>query len=221
MPATICVNYWLIWRITMNEHVTEWLSTYLDGELRGLRLRQVEAHLTECAACRSELTELRSLSALLKGTAPAETFLPTERFVTNLTLSLPRRSEIHQRRSATEIVWWLVPVAVLSAWIFTQTVLAVSMLVSTANLTGLFGNAAAWLQSGPQHTEWFSATLSLFGSNLSGNARALLDVLDDLSIFRLSFTTQLAWQAVIGVLYWIWLAVWWNRRRTITNPYFS
>jgi len=205
----------------MIEHVTEWLGAYLDGELRGLRLRQVEDHLLECAACHTELEDLRSLSKLLKDTVPAGTLTPTERFVTNLTLNLPRRPEAPQYQKAAEILWRLVPVAVLGAWIFTQTVLAVSTLVSTANLTGLFGNAAAWLQSGPQHTEWFSATLSLFGSNLSGNARALLDVLDDLSIFRLSFTTQLAWQAVIGVLYWIWLAVWWNRRRTITNPYFS
>jgi hypothetical protein len=205
----------------MIEHVTEWLSAYLDGELRGLRLRQVEVHLSECAACRSELIKLRNLSALLKDTAPGEIFMPTERFVTNLTLNLPRRLEVRQRRSATEIVWWLVPVAVLGAWIFTQTVLTVSTLVSTANLTGLFGNAAAWLQSGPQHAEWFSATLSLFGNNLSGNARTLLDVLDDLSIFRLSFTAQLAWQAGIGLLYWIWLAVWWSRRRAMANPYFS
>jgi hypothetical protein len=204
----------------MIEHVTEWLSAYLDGELRGLRLRQVEAHLSECAACCSELVKLRNLSALLKDTAPGEIFMPTERFVTNLTLNLPRRPEARQRRSATEIVWWLVPVAVLGAWIFTQTVLTVSTLVSTANLTGLFGNAAAWLQSGPQHAEWFSATLSLFGNNLSGNARTLLDVLDELSIFRLSFTAQLAWQAGIGLLYWIWLAVWWTRRRTTANRHF-
>lgn len=204
----------------MIEHVTEWLSAYLDGELRGLRLRQVEAHLTECVACRSELIELRNLSALLKGTVPAETFTSSERFVINLILNLPRHPEARQRRPVTEIVWWLVPVAVLGAWIFTQTVLAVSTLVSTANLTGLFGNAAAWLQSGPQHAEWFSATLSLFGNNLSGNARTLLDVLDDLSIFRLSFAAQLAWQAGIGLLYWIWLAVWWTRRRTAANPHF-
>lgn len=204
----------------MIEHVTEWLSAYLDGELCGLRLRQVEAHLTECAACRSELIGLRNLSALLKGTVPVETFMPTERFVTNLTLNLLRHPEARQRRSATEIVWWLVPAGILGAWVFIQTVLAVSTLVSTASLTGLFGNAAAWLQGGPQHTEWFSATLNLFGSNLSGNARTLLNVLDDLSIFRLSFTTQLAWQAGIGLLYWIWLAVWWTRRRTTANPHF-
>jgi hypothetical protein len=201
----------------MTEHVTEWLSAYLDGELRGLRLRQVEAHLAECATCRSDLIELRELSALLKGNVPAETFTSTEHFVANLTLGLPRRPEIHHRRPVTEIVWWLAPVAVLGAWIFTQTVLTVSTLVSAADLTGLFGNAAAWLQNGSQHTEWFTATFSLFGNNLNGSARTLLGVLDSLSILRLNFTAQLVWQAAIALLYIAWLVFWWAYRRTMAN----
>ena len=50
----------------MIEHVNEWLGAYLDGELRGLRLRQVESHLAECSVCHSELESLRNLSALLR-----------------------------------------------------------------------------------------------------------------------------------------------------------
>jgi len=204
----------------MREHVSEWLSAYLDGELQGLRLSQVETHLNECAACRSELTELRSLSALLKDTAPAETFTSTERFVANLTFRLPRHPETARRRPATGIVWWLVPVAVLGAWVFAQTVLTVSTLVSTANFAGLFGNAAAWLQSSPQHTNLFSATMNLLGGGLNENVQALLSILDDLRIVQWDLTTQLLWQAVIGILYWIWLAMWWFRQRAEAMPHF-
>ena len=54
----------------MSEHVTEWLNAYLDGELHGARLRQVENHLAECAECRAELDECAELSALLQRNRP-------------------------------------------------------------------------------------------------------------------------------------------------------
>jgi len=50
----------------MNEHVTEWIGAYHDGELRGARLLQVESHLLDCAACQAELDALSALSTLLQ-----------------------------------------------------------------------------------------------------------------------------------------------------------
>jgi hypothetical protein len=206
----------------MSEHVNEWLNAYLDGELRGLRLRQVEAHLDQCAACRLELAGLRQLSTLLQETAPAESFTPTERFVANLTLRLGAqkgrigsrpRSAAPSRLSAIEVAWWLVPVAVLGAWIFIKTVFSVSNLVTAADETGLLGNAAAWLQDGSQQALWFSASMNLFGNYVSGNGLTVLDVLNGLSIVESSFWTQVAWQAGIGFVLCGWLAGWWNRYR--------
>ena len=75
----------------MNGHVTPWLATYHDGELKGRRLRQVEAHLAECATCRAELNELQCLSALLHESPVAEDLLPPERFVAQVGLRLERR----------------------------------------------------------------------------------------------------------------------------------
>ena len=49
----------------MSNHVTEWLSAYLDGELKGRQLQQVEEHLAECEACQAELDSLQGLSGLL------------------------------------------------------------------------------------------------------------------------------------------------------------
>lgn len=82
----------------MIEHVTDLLGAYLDGELHGLRLRQVEEHLTRCAACRQELEQLRGLSALLQESLPVESFTPAERFAANLALRLPRRPEVQPAR---------------------------------------------------------------------------------------------------------------------------
>ena len=202
----------------MIEHVTELLGAYLDGELRGLRLHQVEEHLEKCKACQKELKVLRGLSTLLQETIPAEDFTSTERFISNLTLSLPRRPEAVPRRKPLEILWWLVPAGVLGAWVFLQTVITVSTLVSTADLTGLFGNAVAWLQSGSQQSLWFSASMSLFGNHIHGNERTALDLLNGLSIFGSSLTMQLVWQAGIAMVYWVWLGLWWTRRRVAAAP---
>jgi anti-sigma factor RsiW len=42
------------------------LSTYVDGELKASRVRQLEAHLTGCDECRLELANLQNLQGLLR-----------------------------------------------------------------------------------------------------------------------------------------------------------
>ena len=56
----------------MSNHVIEWLSAYLDGELKGKQLHQVEEHLAECEACQAELDSLQGLSSLLQEVPEAE-----------------------------------------------------------------------------------------------------------------------------------------------------
>ncbi len=72
----------------MIEHVTDLLGAYVDGELHGLRLRQVEEHLARCAGCRKELADLRSLSSLLQNSVPMEAFTPADQFAANMVLRL-------------------------------------------------------------------------------------------------------------------------------------
>jgi hypothetical protein len=61
--------------MTQENHVLEWLEAYLDGELKGGRLHQVEAHLQVCEDCRAELLALRQLSALLQAAAPVSSLV--------------------------------------------------------------------------------------------------------------------------------------------------
>ena len=92
----------------MCEDMRALLNAYLDGELSGWRLLQVQNHLASCASCREELRELRTVSDLLHA-APAPEFVPAERFVANLTLNLPRRPiTAHLKRGPT-LAWWLAP----------------------------------------------------------------------------------------------------------------
>jgi hypothetical protein len=205
----------------MIDHVTDLLGAYQDGELRGLRLLQVEDHLSKCAACRKELAELRSLSTLLQESLPAEDFVPAERFIPSLILrlnaadaarNLPRQS-ISTSHPAANPLGWLVPASALGAWVLLQAATTISTLVSAANLAGLPGDAAAWLQSGPQNTLWFSTSMSLFGGNLSGNSRTVLDVLNGVSVFGSSLVMQFFFQVLIAGALCTWLAVWWSHRK--------
>ncbi len=46
---------------TNDEHVGEWLSGYIDGELTQQQRQHVDIHCEACAACKKELDELRAL----------------------------------------------------------------------------------------------------------------------------------------------------------------
>jgi hypothetical protein len=204
----------------MSEHVTDWLNAFLDGELHELHLRQVQDHLAKCAACQAELKDLERLSQMIKKAAPAEADQPADRFIAELTLLLPRREDSTQSPSGSETIdWWLIPASAAAAWAFLQAELILSGLLSTARAAGLLDGAANLLSSGPQHTEWFTEALGLFGSHLGGNVLALLNVLDSLGVFRQDLTSQLAWQAGFGLLYWAGLIFWWTHRpRTAGQP---
>jgi len=196
----------------MTEHVTDWLNAFLDGELNGLRLRQVQDHLARCAACRAELEQLQSLSQMLKEAAPAVANQSADRFIAELTLMLPRRDGGNVSLNKREnIGWWLAPAGAVAAWASLQAVLTLSGLIDTAHSAGLLDGAASWFSNGPQHSAWFLASLGLFGSHLTGNGLTLLNVLDGLGVFRSDLSVQLAWQAGVGLLYWAGLIFWWTR----------
>jgi len=193
----------------MADHVTQWLGTYLDGELRGANLRQVESHLAECDQCQAELDGMLGLSTLLRETSPNGEFISTERFIANLTLNLPRQTEQPQTRKVLEIGWWLIPVAVLGAWAFLQVTSSLSSLVLTLSDAGLLGSNLSWLQGNPPQTEWFATAMDLFGSQIGFTGRATLSVLNDTSLFIHNLTGAYIWQAILATLYLGWLASWW------------
>ncbi len=207
----------------MIEHVTDLLGAYVDGELHGLRLRQVEEHLSGCTACRKELEELRALSSLLQKSVPMEAFTPADKFAANMVLQLsaqsaranaPRRATPAQPQKPLSFVWWLAPVGVLGAWVIAQAIFSLGSILSAANATGLLNNSLTWISTAPQQSLWFSASMSLFGGQLSGASKSVLDVLNDVSVTGVSLIIQLALQIGIALAYWTWLALWWRQRKT-------
>ncbi len=215
----------------MHEDMRTLVNAYLDGELHGWRLLELQTHLAACAACRNELRELRLVSDLLQAN-PAPELPSAERFVSQLTLSLPRPEprpgtgttplEPGLPRPVLEpglprrhpkpgsLAGWLVPAGLLGAWFFVQTVFTLTNVITAANMTGLLGHADRWLGSG-QESIWFSAVTSLFGGQAVG-AQPTLSLLNNVSVFGANLLSGFLWQAVIVLLYWAWLSIWWLGR---------
>jgi hypothetical protein len=197
----------------MTEHVTTWLEAYHDGELKGLRLRQVEAHLADCAMCRAELAQLQTLTTLLQESPAAEGLMPPERFVAQVGLRLPRRPTQSAWKRTLEFGWRLAPVGLLGAWAFVEAVFIVTRMVMGALQMGLGGEWAAELLPAAQPGFSLSELLSLSDANLGDVGEIALRLMGDGGPLGWGVMLNLAALVVIGLLYWSWLASWWARRQ--------
>ena len=194
----------------MHEDMRTLLNAYLDGELHGTRLLEMKLHLASCEACRNELKELRLVSDLLQA-APVPEFMPAGRFVSNLTLNLPRRTLRDLPPRPGSLVWWLGPAGLLLAWFFMQTLFTMTGVITAAQAGGLLGQLARWFGGG-QETVWFAALTSLFGGQ-AGGAQSTLSLLNSVNVVGVNLLDGFLWQALIVFLYWGWLSFWWLRRR--------
>jgi hypothetical protein len=194
----------------MHDDMRTLLNAYLDGELQGTRLLEIKRHLAACESCRNELKELRHVSDLLQA-APSPEFMPADRFVSNLNLRLPRRSGRELPSKPGSLAWWLVPAGLMSAWFFVQAVFSLSGMLTTAQVTGLFGNATAWLGGG-QQTAWFGAVTGMFGRDVVGST-AILPLLNQISVVGMNLFIGFLWQVLIAFLYMAWMVAWWFYRR--------
>lgn len=127
----------------MNHPDGIWLSAYHDGELRGERLRFVEAHLAACATCRKELEALQGLSRALKEVPSSPVQSSPAVFRSRVLSRLGEDPEQPPWWRALRLTWQLSPLAVLLVWAFVQAMLAV------VGLMGVFVPPGAWISSLP------------------------------------------------------------------------
>jgi len=197
----------------MKEHARHWLGGYLDGELRGLRLRWVESHLGECSACRSELDALKDLRALLLESPSMEAAMPPERFVAEVGLRLPRRQERPPVQRTLELAWRMAPAGLLLSLAFVQTVFILAGVLRAALSLGLGGDVAALLFPSAGGGTSFGDVLSLSPASLAGALQMVVGLVRGGTALAWLPVLYLLCLVVIGMLYWSWLASWWVRRR--------
>ena len=191
----------------MSNHIIEWLNAYVDGELKGMRLRQVDEHLTECEACQAELDSLQGLSSLLQE-VPVPEFTPNEKFVSQVNLRLPQKQIKSTRSKVVEVGWWMIPVGLLTAWIFFSTAILVSDMVSTADSFGLLDSTSALLVDNTTDNAVWTSTLGQFGV-LQGDS---LQWAERTESTTRNVLPQFVWQVSIAILYLTWIAIWWARQ---------
>jgi predicted anti-sigma-YlaC factor YlaD len=200
----------------MDEHVTEWLGAYLDGELHGETLERVKDHLLTCATCQDELAGLQKLSELLQEMPGAVNTLPANRFISNVLLQLPpRQSNLGSQIKYT--IWGLVPVALLVALVFIQTLYIVNGLVSLTGQIGLFSAAFPW--SAPVTTQniLIAEAAYLLNAVPGLGGQALIQILYGSEWLNNTVIIPLFIQVSLMLLFTGWLASWFVRRSAIPN----
>ena len=190
----------------MSNHVTEWLNAYHDGELKNGRLQQVEKHLAGCESCRMELESLRSLSGLLQE-APAPDLPSPERFAAQVNLLLPHKRTSSPKPTLFDSGWWMIPVGIVTIWVFASTALLLGNVLSVADSFGLLGSTTSSWISNPAQNADVTATLGGFGV-LSGDSLQWAERTESLTR---SAYPQIVLQVSVAVLYLAWFAVWWVR----------
>jgi anti-sigma factor RsiW len=191
----------------MSNHVKEWLNAYLDGELKGRQLHQVEEHLAECEACQAEFESLQGLSSLLQE-VHAPTLVSHERFVSQVNLRLSQRRVKETSNNSMGIGWWLIPVTLMAAWVFISATVLVSDMVAVVNRLGLLDTTTASFISDGSTQADLTARLGQVGA-LQGNN---LQWAERSESFTRSVLPQFILQGSVALLYLVWLAIWWARR---------
>jgi anti-sigma factor RsiW len=197
----------------MREHATHLLGAYVDGELRGSRLRWVESHLEKCVACQKEVDALLALRQVLLKSPAVETITSPDRFVAQVGLKLPRRQEQPPAQRALDLSWRMVPAGLLLSWAFLQAVFLTAGFLQAAVRLGFGGELGALLFPAEAGGLSFTELAHLSQASLAEAVQILMDVVRSSGATAWLLLLYVTFTVVIGLLYWSWLASWWARRR--------
>jgi len=191
----------------MNEHITQLLEAYHDGELRGSQLERVEAHLKSCADCRANLTRLESLSVLLAESPAPAGLKPAAQFEAEVNRRIPARPTPTLWGRVLRIGWYLTPAALLGALSF----------LLTTHLVGWLATAALRLAPDSVLADLFAVSgwaspRSLLTLDIETLVRSLACGLTGICPLGLSGIGGLLAMLALSALYLSWLASWVARR---------
>jgi anti-sigma factor RsiW len=189
----------------MNDHATQWIPAYHDGELSGSRREWVEAHLESCESCRKELEQLTRLSSLLIQ-APVPAHSSAERFAASVKLRLPQAS-VHQKRNrALKLAWQLAPFAVVGGWALFQAAVITTGLGITFGLDRMLQTAVPAIEWSPGLSagELFSGSLPVIDRSILAGIEPYVEL----------FAVGLLATFLAGILLAGWFAGWWSYQRS-------
>ena len=197
----------------MNEHVTEKLMAYHDGELGGHALIEVESHLTRCGSCQAELQEIQAMSTVLQAYPPAPQLTPSERFIAQVNMRLPREQLQPVWKRTLEAVWRLVPFGLLGLWIFVQAVMFVSGILMVVIQSGIGREMMGRMIPVPVSAPGILDGLQITGASLSDMGLNILRIVCNRGFLGWGAVIYILLTVMIALMYWGWLASWQIRKR--------
>ena len=195
----------------MNEqHFTQWLEAYHDGELADHRARRVAAHLETCETCQSELTQFQMLSSLLAEVPLPKELTQPDAFVAQVGLRLPRKPDQTNWQRVLRRGWQLAPVGILGSWVFIQAAFLVTgILMWILQVIPINEQITAFLPGG---TSLFGEAMALQGAGLPEFGRFGLNLVRGGGPLGWGIALNLGLTILVGLLYLSWLASWWIQK---------
>jgi len=195
----------------MNDHVTQWLEPFYDGELNNSRTQQVENHLSVCNLCREKLEKLQMLSTLLAEAPNVRTSISPDAFVSQVNLKLPRNPKRTNWQRAYQTTWRLAPIGILASWAFLQAAIITSGILALGLYIFPNGNPIAGLLQ--SQSDFSLPNYSTSSGIIPIEAgRTGLDFLTSGSPLGGFPTITMGLTIVVGLFYMSWLASWWIQK---------
>jgi hypothetical protein len=197
----------------MNEHVTQLLGAYHDGELRGKQLNEVDKHLAKCKICQDELDHLNALSEMLLTTPSPSNLSSEDTFVTQVVLRMPRKPTEPTVKKVFNLGWQAAPVGILGVWAFVQSLLMVSGILFLLLRLGFDLEPLTELVTIPAGGINLGMLFGFEGSGVGDLGRTAIETLLSGGPLGWGVTMYLALVLILGLLYASWIASWWVRQR--------
>ncbi|MDH5605293.1 MAG: zf-HC2 domain-containing protein [Anaerolineae bacterium] len=194
----------------MSEHINEWLPAYYDGELSGLKLRQAEAHLKECEACREKLNELQAISSILQESPAASGLTPADKFTAQVVLRLPRSQMQPGWQHTLQRGWQALPLGLFAGWAFIKSALIVTMGLAAVQRLGFGKSLDAAFQQISKADQIQAGGYRFTAAAFNRMGQYLVGSFNPGSLFGLDIFLKFVLPAAIGLAYLIWLMSWWR-----------
>jgi hypothetical protein len=193
----------------MNEHVTEFLGAYLDGELESGLEKQVRSHLDICRDCRKELAALQSLSHLLQSDPNPAT--DPAAFTDRLEAQLPARPDKTSASLNRQTILWLIPLVVLILGFVSRMVINLAGFLFFTGQSGILGDAVRNLFTNGWLLFEAPSLITILSSLLDVNLSTILPGVESFWQIAVGILEELAWLGALFLVCGAWLVTIWNR----------
>jgi predicted anti-sigma-YlaC factor YlaD len=191
----------------MSDHIIAYLDAYHDGELNPRQVQSIESHLAVCPTCREAYLAIENLSAALQEYQTPK-FPAADLIASQVALCLPREQAIPVRRKILKIGWWMIPVALLSAWVSLGITGLVNNLLMAAEQMRWLDPASVFVVPSFRFESFFSMFVNFLVSMLPTTMHWV--PISENFIRPVLF--NLFWHISIAILYLSWIAIWWTQQ---------